>query len=393
MFYNMKIFYIIITFLLLINCNGKTETKKIYKDTNDDELPQTTKDGYVNLRLDSFPQDEKQNITTFFNNQFKDEIQTKEMISENLRAASILLSKSLKKEGYIPPTNDVFYTKIKDFFQIDVDKKNEYLVKHDGFFTYLVYNNDDKTLLYESEFDNAYSHLFFIQKYNFITGMPLFGSFELNTNKKDIEVYFDPKLLHQNQYIFYNSNASLTWLINNDLYFLRILVMEFGYDKNDKINAAVLDKIYKDYQSGDSNKKVLKDLFAKRDCYGVLQIREGLMKYISDSTTKKNHLLLDMLEQCGYDLTYNNCELFTDLSTDEQKKVAAYILYYVHKAYVDNEIQGLVGDWNQASVLYNTCVSNKELIQFIENNNYYNLPSYQDFIYDIKLQIEDANNN
>ena len=64
----------------------------------------------------------------------------------------------------------------------------------------------------------------------------------MDTEKGKIVYSLDKSIFYRNQFIFHDSKAALTWLMNNDRNFLRDLFLEYGYDKSDVINKMMLDE-------------------------------------------------------------------------------------------------------------------------------------------------------
>ena len=61
--------------------------------------------------------------------------------------------------------------------------------------------------------------------------------------KGRITYSLEKSIFYVNQFIFHDSKAALTWLINNNRSFLRDLFLEYGYDKSDVINKMMIDEV------------------------------------------------------------------------------------------------------------------------------------------------------
>jgi hypothetical protein len=190
------------------------------------------------------------------------------------------------------------------------------------------------------------------------------------------------KLIHRNKYLFNDNPFSLTWLLKNDLEFLEQLLRVFGYDKDPKINRMVLKETYKLYtETQPRNDVALDGLFVGRNCNGQLQIREGLLKYILETTTVEDNDLLTMLDDYCRKMIYTSPEE-SGFTQSEIFKIVAYTGYYVEAAYDKNEIQAqsYVENWDQGSAFYNKIIMRDELWEEIKRNNYYGLPGFEDMV-------------
>jgi hypothetical protein len=238
-------------------------------------------------------------------------------------------------------------------------------------------------------------YMVFARNYNFII------------EPSSIAEYFDPlacqegKLLplkrefechlHRNKYFFNDDPFSLIWLLKNDKEFLDKLICIHGYDKEPKISRVVLKENYKWYTETQPRRDaVLKHLFVGRDCNGQLQIREGLLKYILETTTVEDNDLLTMLDDYCGKMIYTTPEK-SGFTQSEIFKIVAYTGYYVEAAYDKNEIQaqGYVENWNQGSAFYDKITMRDELWEEIKRNNYYGLPGFENMIETI-FNLNDA---
>lgn len=130
----------------------------------------------------------------------------------------------------------------------------------------------------------------FVPKYNYIIFHPIiegatllegFDDEDADNNvlkKGKLSYRNDEELFYKNQFIFHDSKAALTWLMNNDRDFLRDLFLKYGYDKSDVINKMMLDEIKVGNRIPEADET--KALFASRGANGKLLIHRGLMEYM-----------------------------------------------------------------------------------------------------------------
>ena len=294
----------------------------------------------------------------------------------------------LKNQGFKHISDQEFESKVKMFFDIDISSPHRKLQTRNGYTLYI-------SEIYNEPYGPHFGYTYFVRNRNFIFRPTLNEYFAQVTESHQYYTCFKSSLLHQNKFLFNNSNASLTWLINNDIQFLEMLVKDFGYDKEDKINKAVLDKVNKEYLIKETkNRKALIGLFARKACSGNLRIRENLMKYVSDNYNKQHGTPLDMLNSYASIMVAVNSEEYSMLSEyftkEERFKLAAYAGYYEQLARYRNNMDGPEQSyyehnegWDPGSFLRNELVSNKELLDSIKENNYYNLSGFEDMVSNI----------
>jgi hypothetical protein len=334
----------------------------------------------------------------------------------------MVIAQIIQKKGYKKPLYKYFRDKIKMLFDVDAEKVShlyldcQFICEDVPISIYEVEEGLGEQMLHIDtlycmitrthflpeiiDYHNLYPDIAKIED-NIDTKIMLDGGNALLKRWKDIpELSAQRKsnierLVHRNKYLFNDSKSSLTWLIINDLEFLENLVRIFGYDKETQINKAVLSKIHSDYTKNqlehffyDENRLI--DLFAKKDCNGKLQIREGLLKYIADNTPFNNNELYTMMGEYGEILIrdYDNSEAFRKSFTlKEQLKIVAYVGYYMELTRIKNNIKGFEENWERNTLLHNELGGNKELLEEIRRNNYYDLPDFENIIQDVLIQI------
>jgi len=138
---------------------------------------------------------------------------------------------------------------------------------------------------------------------------------------KQREIYIST-LYHRNQYLLHGNKSSLTWLINNDKYFLVKLMLYSGYDKELKINKLALDHTMSYYSEefqrtryGDSHK-----LLYHRDCNGKFKVNQGVLDAIAELCTASEAEYLDLAASCM--LNINGDLVENDLTQEEKSELA-----------------------------------------------------------------------
>ena len=397
--------YRYILFILLIVVNLSSCSKKTSNNHSDQSL--------CNMSIDSFKVKEVLHI------QLKDGTMSGYGGRFGLNALFSVADTIIQNSGYKKPTVEAMKEKIKNIFGYyppDVDSLISYIPRFsepslncDG--TPIDFINKDI-----SRYDNSvYSLLYLSYEHRLITPayylpeildykkqFPELVELEQESTWEDNEFwegfwkeYFDLEerqkenrdyIIHLNKYIFNDSRSSLTWLINNYNNFAHLLVKRYGYDKDPRINQIVLEDINKEYLSVQSTEnKVLENLFAAKDYYNKLQIREGLMKYIVENTTVEHSELLDrLINYAGYIKDQSPKE--SEFTPAERYKIMAYAGYYEQLTRNKNNIDDpnspdwVPPGWHYDSFLKRTIDINSEFLKEIKKNDYYGLSGLEDMI-------------
>ena len=232
------------------------------------------------------------------------------------------------------------------------------------FFNNTIFIPKDNLLLYAPVIDNVVE----LKGYLYEDEVP-----DSVFKKGRITYSLEKSIFYVNQFIFHDSKAALTWLMNNDRNFLRELFLKYGYDKSDIINKMMIDEVKevgelpigKDY----------KELFVSKGADGRLLIHQGLLQYMLKHADRKN-LYYCMLDQyLSYLLDMENEPEIDNLTKEERYKAGAYIGYYYGLMYekcigtpCDNEGFGYA--------LY----YQKDFISYIKKNNYFHLKDFDKII-------------
>ena len=191
--------------------------------------------------------------------------------------------------------------------------------------------------------------------------------------KGRITYSLEKSIFYVNQFIFHDSKAALTWLMNNDRNFLRELFLKYGYDKSDIINKMMIDEVKEKGELPIG--KDYKELFVSKGADGRLLIHQGLLQYMLKHADRKN-LYYCMLDQyLSYLLDLENEPEFDDLTKDERYKAGAYIGYYYGLMY-EKCIGTPCDNQGFGYALY----YQKDFISYIKKNNYFHLKDFEKII-------------
>ena len=191
--------------------------------------------------------------------------------------------------------------------------------------------------------------------------------------KGRITYSLEKSIFYVNQFIFHDSKAALTWLMNNDRNFLRELFLKYGYDKSDVINKMMIDEVKEEEELPIG--KEYKELFVSKGADGRLLIHQGLLQYMLKHADRKNLYYCMLDEYLSYLLDLENEPEFDNLTKDERYKAGAYIGYYYGLMY-EKCIGTPCDNQGFGYALY----YQKDFISYIKKNNYFHLKDFDKII-------------
>ena len=304
-----------------------------------------------------------------------------------------LIYDALKRMGY-QSVNDVEARKaIKKYYNIDISENNIYLagnklrryVFKDG--AYKERLEQRKAMEVDSSETVSYfwNKSIYVPKYNYIVSYPSIENtvelqgFDNEDADDDIvekgKLYYsiDTAYFYRNQFIFHNSKAALTWLMNNNRSFLRDLFLEYGYDKSDIINKIMIDEVKEEGELPIG--KDYKELFVSKGADGRLLIHQGLLQYMLKHADRKNLYYCMLDEYLSSLLDLENVPEFDDLTKEERNKAGAYIGYYYGLMY-EKCIGTPCDNQGFGYALY----YQKDFVSYIKKNNYFHLKDFDKII-------------
>ena len=251
-----------------------------------------------------------------------------------------LICQELIRSGFKPLPSEEAYKRIYRIFGVDLNKRSEELIQ-DGFWKYADEGNSKersmqknimalKTVPSGQTFGIFWNLQTFVPQYNCIILSPSLGQVVtikgtvkgvdgeeyMDTEKGKIVYSLDKSIFYRNQFIFHNSKAALTWLMNNDKDFLRELFLKYGYDKSDVINKMMIDDVRGEKELPIGTK--YKNLFVSKGVDGRLLIHQGLLQYMLEHADSQNlyYCMLDQYESSLLDI--ENEPEFDDLTKAER---------------------------------------------------------------------------
>lgn len=302
-----------------------------------------------------------------------------------------LIYDALRRMGYQSVSDAEARKAIKKYYNIDISENNIYLARN-KLRRYVFKDGASKERLEQRkamEVDSSETVSYFwnksiyVPKYNYIVSYPSIENtvelqgFDNDDADDDIvekgKLYYsiDTAYFYRNQFIFHDSKAALTWLMNNDKNFLRDLFLEYGYDKSDVINKMMLDEIKVVNRIPEANET--KALFASRGANGKLLIHRGLLEYMLKHVNEENEYFLMLDQYASTLLDLRNYPEFDGLTKEERYRIGAYVGYYYGLLF-DKGI-GTSIDINGFG--HGLCYD-EDLRDYLKRNKYFHLPGFED---------------
>ena len=306
-----------------------------------------------------------------------------------------LICQELIRSGFKPLSSEEAYKRVCRIFGVDLNKRSEELIQ-DGFWKYADEGNSKersmqknimalKTVPGGQTFGIFWNLQTFVPQYNCIILSPSLGQVVtikgtvkgvdgeeyMDTEKGKIIYSLDKSIFYRNQFIFHDSKAALTWLMNNDRNFLRDLFLEYGYDKSDVINKMMLDeiKVVDRVPLADETKA----LFASRGVNGKLLIHRGLMEYMLKHVNEKNKYFLMLDQYASTLLDLRNYPEFDDLTKEERYRIGAYVGYYYGLLFDKG-----IGTSIDINGFGHALCYDKDFRDYLKRNKYFHLPGFED---------------
>ena len=324
-------------------------------------------------------------------------VQPNDMQEKCTDLAVRLICQELIRSGFKPLPSQEAYKRVYQIFGVDLNQHSKELIQ-DGFWKYADKGNSKERSIQKNIMalktvpDGQTFRIFwdlqtFVPQYNCVILSPSLnqvvtikgtvkgadGEEYMDTEKGKIVYSLDKSIFYRNQFIFHDSKAALTWLMNNDRDFLRELFLKYGYDKSDIINKMMIDKVKEEGELPIG--KEYKELFVSKGTDGRLLIHQGLLQYMLKHTDRKNLYYCMLDEYLSSLLDLENVPEFDELTKEERYKAGAYIGYYYGLMY-EKCIGTPCDNQGFGYALY----YQKDFISYIKKNNYFHLKDFDKII-------------
>ena len=324
-------------------------------------------------------------------------VQPNDMQEKCTDLAVRLICQELIRSGFKPLPSQEAYKRVYQIFGVDLNQHSKELIQ-DGFWKYADKGNSKERSIQKNimalkavpdgqTFGIFWDLQTFVPQYNCVILSPSLdqvvtikgtvkgadGEEYMDTEKGKIVYSLDKSIFYRNQFIFHDSKAALTWLMNNDRNFLHELFLKYGYDKSDVINKMMIDEVKGEEELPIG--KEYKELFVSKGADGRLLIHQGLLQYMLKHADRKNLYYCMLDEYLSYLLDLENEPEFDDLTKDERYKAGAYIGYYYGLMY-EKCIGTPCDNQGFGYALY----YQKDFVSYIKKNNYFHLKDFDKII-------------
>ena len=324
-------------------------------------------------------------------------VQPNDMQEKCTDLAVRLICQELIRSGFKPLPSQEAYKRVYQIFGVDLNQHSKELIQ-DGFWKYADKENSKersiqknimalKTVPDGQTFGIFWDLQTFVPQYNCVILSPSLnqvvtikgtvkgadGEEYMDTEKGKIVYSLDKSIFYRNQFIFHDSKAALTWLMNNDRDFLRELFLKYGYDKSDIINKMMIDEVKEEGELPIG--KDYKELFVSKAADGRLLIHQGLLQYMLKHADRKNLYYCMLDEYLSYLLDLENEPEVDGLTKEERYKAGAYIGYYYGLMY-EKCIGTPCDNQGFGYALY----YQKDFVSYIKKNNYFHLKDFDKII-------------
>ena len=324
---------------------------------------------------------------------------------EDLDLQQPLIEKTLLNSGYKFPEYAEFRERVKYLFGIDLDKSKETIVtlyplrfanlRGVAYTDEEIKGNVSKTMTfdqYKYTFARFEWNLFIDKERKIITPMVFLEDLIKinNIDKKEYSVKQNLSIVSLNKYLMYGDKAGLIYLLSREKELAHDLLLNFNFDKEDKINKSVLDSLYNRYKSmgykfgREVRNLIFVDNFKTDD---KLYIREGILKTIEHITNENEGTYAIELIDSTLDLFWNLDK--SDL-TKAQKEYRFRKIGYIantcdplfRKYHLSRTVRW--GNGNILGAYHASLVDDLEPWYDLKNtfieNNYYNLPNLKEMV-------------
>ncbi|QYN49180.1 hypothetical protein GYM73_06015 [Apibacter sp. ESL0432] len=323
---------------------------------------------------------------------------------EDLDLQQPLIEKTLFNSGYKFPEYAEFRERVKYLFGVDLDKSKETIVtlyplrfanlRGIAYTDEEIKGNVSKTMTFDKyKYTFAWDgwNLFIDKERKIITPMVFLEDLIKinNIDKKEYSVKQNLSIVSLNKYLMYGDKAGLIYLLSREKEMAHDLLLNFNYDKEDKINKSVLDSLYnrcnpRSYEFGQEVRSLIfVDNFKTDD---KLYIREGILKTIEHITNEnEGTYAIELIDSTLYLLRELDKSDLTKAQKGYSYKKIGYLANTCDPLFRKYHLSRTVR-WGRGNILgaYHASLEDLEPWYDLKNtfieNNYYNLPHLEEMV-------------
>ncbi|WPO92261.1 hypothetical protein [Chryseobacterium sp. HR92] len=327
---------------------------------------------------------------------------------EELEASAETAKKILLSNGFKELSDNEFSSKIKDIFGRVIDSNSGNPFLYVNYFdkcdrSFVTYSNN--SVDYEGGYIDKQRRLFtdfyylpeildYQKEYPTLNEVEFTKITRKSSSQVDVEIPHwkevanlkeqrkvnIQRIIARNMYLFNDNKTYIIWLVTHDKNFIKLLVKNFGYDKEPKFNEMLINE----YIQPKDQYKIGELIFAK-NCNKELEVRDGILQSLADIYQKSSNPkdLFGLMEFCSKLLETDE---YNSYSEKEKIKMVAYLANtydFLFKKNHRNQ-EGWDPRWNILGAYFEDDSKSKikwsQLKEEMQKNNYYNLSNLKEVI-------------
>lgn len=328
--------------------------------------------------------------------------------TEELDASAETVQKILFSNGFKEISNNEFIDKIKTVFGriIDISSSNPFL--YVNYFdkcdrSFVTYSNNsvdyeggyiDKKRKLFTDFYYLPEILDYQKEYPTLSDIESSKIIRKSSSQVDVEIPHwkdvvnlkeqrkvnNQRIIARNMYLFNDNKTYIIWLVTHDKNFIKLLVKNFGYDKEPKFNEMIINE----YIQSKDQYKIGELIFAK-NCNKELEIRDGILQSLTD-TYQKSSNPKDLYGLMEFGSKLLETDEYNNYSENEKIKMIAYLANTYDFLFKKNHRNqdGWDPRWNILGAYFEDDSRSKikwsHLKEEMQRNNYYGLPNLKEVI-------------
>jgi hypothetical protein len=327
---------------------------------------------------------------------------------EELEASAETAKKILLSNGFKELSDNEFSSKIKDIFGRVIDSNSGNPFLYVNYFdkcdrSFVTYSNN--SVDYEGGYIDKQRRLFtdfyylpeildYQKEYPTLNEVEFTKITRKSSSQVDVEIPHwkevanlkeqrkvnIQRIIARNMYLFNDNKTYIIWLVTHDKNFIKLLVKNFGYDKESKFNEMLINE----YIQPKDQYKIGELIFAK-NCNKELEVRDGILQSLAD-TYQKSSNPKDLFGLMEFGSKLLETDEYNNYSEKEKIKMIAYMANtydFLFKKNHRNQ-EGWDPRWNILGAYFEDDSKSKikwsQLKEEMQKNNYYNLFNLKEVI-------------
>lgn len=186
-------------------------------------------------------------------------------------------------------------------------------------------------------------------------------------------------LVNRNLYLFNDDKSKLPWLLKNDEFFMKSLVLTFGWEGDDKLLKWVIKETPLNYNREFNNAKDFGRLLYNKDCSGNLKINKRVFELMADENIDNHRRYL--MDFINLYLARNLYEDDIELTFPEIAKITAYSLNFI-----SNNLEKEQDIYNYQGLFAEKSDYDNRYDKEFKKNNFYGIPGFKEKWEEAKIE-------